>query len=301
MTTTPFGTWPSPLTVDDADARSFPFSTVRIDGDCTYWKETADDGRGVIMRAADGAIAEVTRTFDDGVLVDVASRVHEYGGPDFAVADGVLVFSARRDGRLYVMTAEGDSWSTPAPATPDDGARYADLTIQDHTVYAVAERHLEDRVENSIVAVDLMSGAVVPLHEGPDFVANPVPSPSGSALAWYEWDQPEMPWTSTRLCVAELTETERPSMSARSRSEGSSISPAWVGDDDLAFDGFGPGRLVECVPLRRPAWGSARVRLIDPADVEFAASAMGIRFVPRRVGFRVPGSALDQGGTWSLA
>ena len=297
MTTTPFGTWPSPLTVDDADARSFPFSTVRIDGDCTYWKETADDGRGVIMRAADGAIAEVTRTFDDGVLVDVASRVHEYGGPDFAVADGVLVFSARRDGRLYVMTAEGDSWSTPAPVTPDDGTRFADLTIQDHTVYAVAERHLEDRVENSIVAVDLMSGAVVPLHEGPDFVANPVPSPSGSALAWYEWDQPEMPWTSTRLCVAELTETELLDV-RQIPVEGSSISPAWVGDDDLAFvsDQAGWWNVYRCEdPL-----GAARVRLIHPVDVEFAAPPWVFDSSLAVLDSEYLVVRWTQGGTWSL-
>lgn len=297
MTTTPYGTWPSPLSVDDANARSRPFSTVRIDGEYTYWKEGTDDGRGQIVRSGPSGVEPVTELFDDGEAVDVTSRVHEYGGPDFAVLDGVVVFSARRDNRLYVTTDDDGGWSPPRAVTPADGTRYVDLRIQDHTVYAVAERHGDSGVENLIVAVNLISGAVVPLREGADFVANPVPSPSGGALAWYEWDQPEMPWTATRLCVAELTETEL--LEVRVLSEGcSALSPVWVGEDDLAFvsDQTGWWNVHRCEdPL-----GVARVRLLHPAEAEFAAPPWD---------FDTSLAVLDpeylvvrwtQNGTWSL-
>lgn len=267
MTTTPYGTWPSPLTVEDADARS-RISTVRIDGEHTYWKEGAADGRGVIMRSGVNGAEVVTTSFEDGELVDVASRVHEYGGPDFAVVDDALVFSARRDGRIYLTTREGDSWTRPRAVTPDDGTRYCDLTLQEHLVFAVAERHLDDGVHNLIVAVDLISGMVQELRESADFVANPIPSPGGGALAWYEWDHPDMPWTNTRLCSAELTETEL--VDVRVIAENASvISPVWVGDDDLAFvsDAAGWWNVYRCEdPL-----GAARVRPLHPAEAEFAA------------------------------
>ncbi|MCF3971923.1 S9 family peptidase, partial [Pseudomonas aeruginosa] len=39
--------------------------------------------------------------------------------------------------------------------------------------------------------------------EGADFYSSPRLAPDGRRLAWIEWDRPEQPWTSTRLCVAE--------------------------------------------------------------------------------------------------
>lgn len=268
MTTMPYGSWPSPLSVDDANVRSFPFGTVRIEGEFTYFAQSVDDGRSVIFRSGSHGVEHVTGDFDNGDPVDVASRVHEYGGPDFAVAEGVLVFSARRDDRLYMMTHDGARWSQPHAVTPDDGTRYADLTIHNHTVYGVAERHSDSGVENLIVAVNLISQAITSLRFGPDFVANPRPSPSGHALAWYEWDHPEMPWTATRLCVAELTETGLHEIRVIS-DQGSAISPAWMSDDELAFVSDETGwwnvhRLED--PL-----GAARVRLIHPAEAEFAS------------------------------
>lgn len=297
MTTTPYGTWPSPLSVDDADSRSFPFGSVRIDGDHTYWKEGAPDGRGVIYRAGTQGTELVTTVFEDGTDIDVASKVHEYGGPDFAVRDGVVVFSARRDSRLYLMARENGGWSQPRPVTPDDGTRYADLTIDDHTVYAVAERHTDDGVENLIVAVSLITGSVVPLRTGPDFVANPIPSPDGHALAWYEWDHPEMPWTSTRLCVAELTETDLIDLRVISEG-GSAISPVWVTDDELAFvsDETGWWNVHRCEdPL-----GEARVRLIHPAEAEFAAPPWGFDSSLAVLDAEYLVVRWTQGGTWSL-
>jgi len=265
----PYGSWASPLTLDAMTAETVRLSPPRIDGEATYWKETGGDGRGVIWRAEGGRYEPVTTTFADGTAVDVSSRVHEYGGGDFAVADGVCVFSARRDDRLHVTVRGADGWSTPHPVTPDDGTRFADLVILGHSVYAVAETH-GATVRNALVHVDLASGDVSVLRDVADFVANPRPNAAGTALAWYEWNHPHMPWDATDLYVAELDGDRigEPRHVAGGPRE-SALSPVWVGEDELLFvsDPGGWWNVHRCTdPL-----GECRVRLLHPAEAEFAA------------------------------
>ncbi|MNZ27117.1 Prolyl tripeptidyl peptidase precursor [compost metagenome] len=53
-----------------------------------------------------------------------------------------------------------------------------------------------------LVSLSLADGSRRVLAEGADFYAAPRLSDDGRALAWIEWDRPELPWTSTRLCRA---------------------------------------------------------------------------------------------------
>ncbi len=238
------------------------------------WKERGADGRSLLFSATDGVITPLPAEFADGEGVDVASQVHEYGGPDFAVADGVLVFSARRDGRLYATILEDGGWSTPRAVTPEDGTRYVDLVLQGTLVFAVAERHngpAAADVVNSLVAVDIEYGTVTTLREGADFYANPRPNPSGTALAWYEWNHPDMPWDATELYVAELigTTVEDAVLVAGGTDPAiSAISPAWVSDEELVFiaDPHGWWNPFRCTdPL-----GECRIRPLNPSETEFA-------------------------------
>ncbi|MDO5495227.1 MAG: S9 family peptidase [bacterium] len=276
MPSLPHGTWPSPLSVDDVTGGTLRLSAPRAHGTTVVWKETGADGRGVLVAATNGILSPVPTTFDDGEPVDVASRVHEYGGPDFALGEGVIVFSARRDGRLYVTIREESGWSAPRPVTPDDETRYADLTLQGTTVYAVAERHRGTSaadVDNLLVAVDIEYGTVTTLREGADFYANPRPNPSGTALAWYEWNHPDMPWDATTLYVAELIGPRLADAVAivggESEDRVSAISPAWTSDDELVFvaDPHGWWNPFRCTdPL-----GECRIRPLNPSEAEFAA------------------------------
>lgn len=268
--TTPFGRWPSPYTPENVSGAARRLGTVRCDSRTVYFVESAPDGRGVLMRWEAGALAPVTAQHRDGRSVNVGSRVHEYGGPDFTVADGTVVFSERSDGRLYLMTREEDgSYTLPVPVTADDGARFADLTLRERVVYAVMERH-GATITNTVVAVDLTTGAVHELVAGPDFVANPIPSPLGGALAWYEWDHPAMPWTATRLCVAELDGLELGQTRCLTSGRTSAISPVWLREDELVFvdDASGWWNVYRAqAPL-----GEARVRPVHPAEVDMAAA-----------------------------
>lgn len=267
-TPAPYGSWTSPLTLAEMTAATVRLAPPRIDGEATYWKETGAEGRGVVMRAANGIHETVTTVHADGTPVDVASRVHEYGGRDFDVADGVCVFSERADGRLYVTVAAEEGWSVPRPVTPS-GDRHADLTLTGHVVHAVAERHGEE-VVNSLVRIDVLTGAVTELRREADFVANPQPSPSGTMLAWYEWDHPDMPWDATRLMVAEVDGDRLGAVRQVAGGPGvSAISPVWATDDDLVYvaDPDGWWNVHRCSdPL-----GECRTRLVHPAETEFAA------------------------------
>lgn len=268
-TPAPYGSWTSPLTLAEMTAAVVRLSPPRIDGEATYWKETGGDGRGVVMRAANGRHDAVTTVHADGTPVDVASTVHEYGGRDFDVADGVCVFSERADARLYVTVAGDDGWSEPRPVTPDDGVRYADLTLAGHVVHAVAEIHGAE-VVNALVRVDILTGVVTRLRAKADFVANPQPNPSGTALTWYEWDHPDMPWDATRLMVAEIDGDRLGEAHQVAGGPGvSAVSPVWAGDEDLVYvaDPDGWWNVHRCTdPL-----GECRTRLVHPAEAEFAA------------------------------
>src|SRR5260370_27128029 len=96
--TAPYGSWKSPITSDLIVKESIGLSQVRLDGDDIYWLEMrpSEGGRQVIVRHSDGQMVDVTpRQFN------ARTRVHEYGGGDYAVHDGLGYFSDFCDQELY--------------------------------------------------------------------------------------------------------------------------------------------------------------------------------------------------------
>src|SRR5713226_1449562 len=97
--TAPYGSWKSPITSDLIVKESIGFSQVKLDGEDIYWIE---------MRPSEGGRQVIVRHTSDGKSVDVTprefnarTRVHEYGGGDYAVHDGVVFFSNFADQQLY--------------------------------------------------------------------------------------------------------------------------------------------------------------------------------------------------------
>jgi dipeptidyl aminopeptidase/acylaminoacyl peptidase len=199
----PYGSWKSPITSDLIVSETIGLGQIALDGEDVYWLEIrpVEGGRYVIVcRAPDGRTADVTPP-----PFNARTRVHEYGGGDFVVADGTVYFSNFADQRLYRQ----DPGTDPRPITPEVNLRYADGTV-DHRrgrMICVSEDHTDPGREavNAIVSLDLEGddGSQV-LVSGNDFYSSPHLSPDGSRLAWLTWNHPNMPWDGTELWVGEL-------------------------------------------------------------------------------------------------
>ena len=235
----PFGAWPSPFGAELIAAGSVRLGQIKVVGESLYWSEgrAAEGGRNVVVeRGADGRCTDrVPAPFD------ARTRVHEYGGLAFAAgADGDLFFSHDADQRLYRVGRGG----TPEPVTAASGRRFADLAIdaRRQRLIVVREDHASvagDRREavNTLVAVDLASGAETVLASGHDFYSSPRLSPDGARLAWLTWDHPNMPWQSTELWLAELDAAglpARPRRVAGGKCE-SIFQPEWSPAGELHF------------------------------------------------------------------
>jgi dipeptidyl aminopeptidase/acylaminoacyl peptidase len=234
----PYGSWKSPITSDLIVSQSISLSEVRLDRGTAYWLEgrPQEQGRSVVVRAGPEAREQADIV---PAPYNVRTRVHEYGGGAWTVADGTLYFSNFSDGRLYRLT---DGGAKPEPLTPvppgASGAwRYADGIIDRsrNRWIGVREDHTaQGSPVNTIVTVDLAGsdpGSV--LAGGHDFFSSPRLSPEGRRLAWLAWDHPNMPWNGTTLYLADLGEggamTSEPLAVAGGKAE-SIFQPEWLPD-----------------------------------------------------------------------
>jgi hypothetical protein len=201
--TAPYGSWKSPITSDLIVAGTISLGQIMLDGDDIYWSEMrpTEAGRNVVVRRSpDGKTIDVTPT-----PFNVRTRVHEYGGGAYVVAEGVVYFSNFADQRLYRQKIGQD----PQPLTPAIDLRYADAVVDSsrQRLIAVREDHTgEGECVNTIVAVaavpsEPLDGGQV-LVSGDDFYSSPRLSPDGNYLAWLSWNHPNMPWDGTELWLA---------------------------------------------------------------------------------------------------
>lgn len=202
-----YGSWASPITADLIVASTIGLVGTALDADCLYWQELRpqEGGRNVILRQdPEGQLTEMTPA-----PFNVRTRVHEYGGGSFTVAEGVIYFSNFADQRLYAQgSSPGDSGvQTPIPLTPEAPLRYADGRIdrlRQRWIGVREDHRFPGEPHNTIVAIPLdgeESEGVV-LISGQDFYAAPRLSPDGSQCAWLSWNHPQMPWDGTTLWVA---------------------------------------------------------------------------------------------------
>jgi dipeptidyl aminopeptidase/acylaminoacyl peptidase len=179
-----YASWRSPISSDLIVSQSIALPEVRIDRGRVYWLEgrPQERGRYVAVAAEGGDLTPAP--------FSVRTRVHEYGGGAWTVADGVLYFSNFADGRLY---------RDLAPFTEEGPFRYADLLVgPDKRVIAVREDHSAGgEPANTIVRIDPFGTDI--LAHGHDFFSSPRLSPDGRRFAYLAWDHPRMPWDGTTL------------------------------------------------------------------------------------------------------
>jgi dipeptidyl aminopeptidase/acylaminoacyl peptidase len=274
MPVAPYGSWASPITSDLVTADTVRLDQVMLDGRDIYWTESQPEkqGRYLVYRKRDnGAVEAVTP--DDANAWSVRTRVHEYGGGAFAVAEGVIYFSNYADQRLY-RQRYGEA---PRPITlpAENGARaalrYADgaIDVQRNCIFLVREDHTEPgTVRNALVRVGLDGAAPLQIvASGHDFYAAPRLSPDGRQLAWLTWDHPNMPWVTTDLWVADVQE------------DGSLGSPRQVagGPDEALFQPqWSPAGELYFVSDRGRGWWNlhrernGRVEPVLEMEAEFA-------------------------------
>jgi len=124
-TVAPYGSWKSPITSDLIVEGSVGLSQPIFNRDDIYWIELRpkEGGRNVIVkRSAAGSGVDVTAP-----PFNARTRVHEYGGGDYLVRDGIVYFSNFSDQRLYRQ----EGLNAPEPLTGVGNMRYADACL-DH-------------------------------------------------------------------------------------------------------------------------------------------------------------------------
>jgi dipeptidyl aminopeptidase/acylaminoacyl peptidase len=231
----PFGSWPSPLSARDVAAASHSLAYATAHRGRLYWIESRPQERGrnvLVAESSGGDVADVT-----DAASNVRTRVHEYGGRAYGVADGVVAYCYFADQRLYVQSAS----AAPRAVTPA-GYRYADFAVatDGQTIFAVREDHsAPGEPINAVVTLDVdapSAGRV--LFDRSDFVAYPRPSTDGR-IAFIGWNHPDMPWDATTLYVAKLGADRLEDLQIVAggpdcRGE-SAIEPVWDADGTLYF------------------------------------------------------------------
>lgn len=232
-----YGSWQSPVTSDLIVQGAARLGGLVLDEGVTYFSETRpeEQGRTVLVRVEpDGTARDVVRA-----PFDVRTRVHEYGGGAFTVGGGAVYFSHFADGRIYRAPAHGGA--APEPITPPGAFRFAALRSDDvrALIFAVLEDHSGGSGEpaNTLAVVRTDGSGVTVLAKGADFYSSPRLRPDGRAVAWLEWNHPNMPWDGTELWLAALDADGR-SRDARRVAGGpeeSIFQPEWGRDGALYF------------------------------------------------------------------
>ena len=233
----PFGSWASPITIELLlnGTVSLSRGMSRWDGNDLYWTELrpTEGGRQVIVRRSDGANTDVTPAG-----FNARTRVHEYGGGEFAVGGGTVWFANFDDQRIYIQ----ERGAGPVAITPAVDVRHADLLVDSgrRRIFAVREDHTTGASEavNTLVALDWKGDRdAITIASGNDFYSSPKLSPDRKRLAWLTWNHPNMPWDGTELWVGEL-DADGNATSARRIAGGpteSIFQPEWSPDGELYF------------------------------------------------------------------
>ena len=297
-TIAPFGSWKSPISAEMTARGAVGVGSIRLDGERVYWVESRPDegGRNVIVRRdPDGETTDVIPP-----PLSARTRVHEYGGLCFWVADGGAVFFANYSDQRVYRIADGEP---AAPITPPDAdLRYADgmIDARRNRIVCVREDHRgEGEAVNAIVALDLDAGGEGDvLVSGSDFYAYPAVSLDGTAMAWLSWNHPNMPWDETELWTADVR---------ANGTLGAAVKVAGARGESVFQPEWSPDGVLYFVSDRTGWWNLYRLRgggaeALAPMSAEFGSPmwTLGARTYAFESAERVACEYVEN-GAWRLA
>ncbi len=188
----PYGLWPTILSPETI-ALGKRLSDVQWHQgtDELVWEEGRSTQTTLMSMSAEGTLRELldTHTPKGGV---------GYGGGSFCADRGEIIF-AEKDQRLIRMSGR---YGQPTAITPVLGGAASPSISPDHqwVVYVSSDG------KQDVLAVVPLDGSRWPVQlvQGADFYMQPCWHPQGGAVAWVEWNHPQMPWDGTLLCLGHL-------------------------------------------------------------------------------------------------
>ncbi len=212
----PFGLWKSPIQ-EDFVARRGRLSGLKWDSAVSEERlllSGSKEGQTFLLEwSAKNNIRDINGNFPVGGTVG-------YGGGDFDVSNGTIVFSAgkkglcaRTSGRSFIKELSGrNPIATASPAISPD-RRFAAFVSSDGENDQIA-----------LIRLDEYAWPQLWIH-GADFYLQPVWSPRGNRFAWVEWDHPAMAWEASRVMLADV-DPESGTLSNIRKVAGDSDAPA---------------------------------------------------------------------------
>ncbi|MCV6609866.1 MAG: prolyl oligopeptidase family serine peptidase [Amphritea sp.] len=203
------GFWSSELSAEQVVSGSRDFSQLQSGSDGSlYWVEFKPaEGRSVICCESPETPGSIIGITPPGFSVE--SRVHEYGGRSWELAEQQLFFVNAEDQQIYSQSLGcSPDQATPLPVTRTVNSRFIEPLWCRRTqqLLAIEERHCNGEVLNRVVAVNPQNGQLQILHDDFDFYAGLALNPLAQQLAFVAWNHPHQPWTVTSLCVLELNQ-----------------------------------------------------------------------------------------------
>ncbi|KAL2881057.1 hypothetical protein SGCOL_003716 [Colletotrichum sp. CLE4] len=239
-----YGDWESPITIGTVTSKSWTITSPRVHRQSgrAFFIESKDDGRKVFV--------EVTK---NGGLKDIlpapysaGNTVYEYGGSTYDVAaDGRIVFS-NRDNTVKSLDVDTGKVSD---LTGDSKLRYSNFSANPTSPWVLANQedhtiNTPHEIRNYVVAINADTGEVKRVVEGTDFYYTPQFSADGKRLTWMECDQPNLPFASAKIFVADWTSeaTVKNAVLVAGNNREGAAEPRWGPDGSLFLgievDGF---------------------------------------------------------------
>ncbi|KAH8698606.1 putative dipeptidyl peptidase IV [Talaromyces proteolyticus] len=209
ITVAPYGKWDSPITAEHLSSGSVHLEGIQANPSTgqlfVLESRPSEGGRYAIVELADTTTRDVLPA-----EYNAEGTIHEYGGGSFAMhPNGRLLFTSHPDNGIFLLDpASGDVETIVAPNV---SVRFGNFHVHPTTaewILAIQESHSKNSdggavVKNAIVAIRVNTAEVSVIAEGADFYQHPQFSPDGKRVCWTEWNHPDMPWSGTRLYVAQ--------------------------------------------------------------------------------------------------